>query len=171
MPRVKLHELNKYEFRYHVTVQARDVNATEHLDHKVVLGMIQDARTTIFHTLGMKESSIDGGQTGVILADLVVNYKAEVFAFEKLWVESHFGEFEEKGFRIFFRISKDEGKCLVALIEAGFVVYDYRTRTVARMPASFPRTIALAGEQARNIEHIKTGGHHESGTGKENTDV
>lgn len=169
MPRVKLQELNGYEFRYHVTAQVRDVNATEHLDHKVILAMIQDARTSILHDLGMKESSIDGGRTGVILADLVVNYKAEVFAFEKLWVESHFGEFDEKSFRIFFRISKDEGKSLVALIETGFVVYDYHTRSVARMPASFPGAIALAGEQAQHMRH--TGGHHESGTGKENTDV
>ncbi len=147
MPRVKLHEQNEYEFIHHVTVQARDVNATDHLDHKVVLSMIQDARTTILHALGMKESSINNGHTGVILADLVVNYKAEVFAFEKLWVESHFGEFEEKSFRIFFRISKDEGKRLVALIEAGFVVYDYLTRSVARMPESFPEAITLAGAQ------------------------
>ena len=149
MPRVNLIELKKYEFRYHVTVQARDVNSTEHLDHKVVLGMIQDARTNIFHVLGMKESSIDGGRTGVILADLVVNYKAEVFTFEKLWVESHFGEFDEKSFRIFFRISKDEGKCLVALIEAGFVVYDYLKRSIAQMPESFRRAIALASEQSK----------------------
>jgi len=147
MPRVKLHELNKYEFRYHITVQERDVNSTEHLDHKVVLGMIQDARTTILHGLGMKESCIDAGHTGVILGDLVVNYKAEVFAFEKLCVETHFGDFDEKSFRIFFRISKDEGTCTVALIEAGFVIYDYLKRSVAQMPESFRRALVLASEQ------------------------
>lgn len=107
--------------------------------------MIQDARTTIFHTLGMKESSIDGGQIGVIMGDLVINYKAEVFAFEELTVETHFGEFDEKSFRIFFRICKDDGKCLVALIETGFIVYDYLKRSIVRMPEPFARDIAEAG--------------------------
>lgn len=150
MPRVKLHEQKTYEFIYHATVQARDLNSTEHMDHKVLLDLIQDARTTIFHALGMKESCIDGGQTGVILSDLIVNYRAEGFAFDKLTIETHFGEFNEKNFRIFFRICKDEGKCLVALVEAGFVVYDYRNRNVARMPESFQRAIALAGTNHGN---------------------
>lgn len=150
MPRVKLHEQKTYEFIYHVTVQARDVNSAGHMDHKVILDLIQDARTTILHALGMKESSIDGGQTGVILADLAVNYRAESFAFDKLTVETHFGEYNENNFRIFFRICKDDGKCLVALVEAGFVVYDYRNRIIARMPESFQRAIALAGANHGN---------------------
>lgn len=171
MPRVMMNEQPEYEFTYHVTVQARDVNSTEHLDHKVLMAMIQDARTNILHDLGLKESSIDNGHVGVILADIAINYRAEVFAFEKLTVESHYGEFDEKSFRIHFRIRKDGGRCLVALIEAGFVVYDYLNRSVTRMPESFPAAIAAAGRQALNVGHIVTGGRYESGTGKENSDV
>lgn len=144
MPRVRLNELKKYDFRYHLTVQARDVNSAGHLDHKAVIGIIHDARAQIFHTLGMEESNIDDGHTGIIMADLVVNYKAEVFAFEQLSVESHFGGFDEKSFRMFSCVRKDEGECLVALVEAGFVIYDYLKRSVAPMPESFPGAIAAA---------------------------
>jgi acyl-CoA thioesterase FadM len=142
MPRVKLQEQKEYDFVFPVTVQAREMNASGHLDHKAVIGMIQDARTTILHDLGMKEDCIDGGHTGVIMADLVVNYKAEIFAFERLSVETRFGEFEAKSYRMFFRVRGDEGGRLVALIEAGFVVYDYLERTVAPMPKSFRRAVS-----------------------------
>ena len=144
MSRVKLSELTKYDFFYYMTVQARDENSAGHLDHAALVGIIHDARATIFHSLGMKESNISDGHIGIIMADLIVNYKAEVFAFEKLTVEMHFGEFDEKSFRIFSRVLKDEGEQLVALVETGFVIYDYLKKSIACMPESFARTIASA---------------------------
>lgn len=147
MSRVKLSESVEYEFSYHVTVQARDENSAGHLDHNALVGIIHDARANIFHSLGIKESNLGDGRTGIIMADLAVNYKAEVFAFERLSVESSFGQFDQNSFRIFHRVRKDNGKCLVALVETGFVIYDYLKRSIAHMPESFHRAIASAGRE------------------------
>jgi acyl-CoA thioesterase FadM len=149
MPRVKLQEQKEYEFHYDVTVQVRQINFTGHLDHKAVIEMIHDARATLLHSLGLSEQNLGDGHTGVMMVDLVVNYKEEGFGFDQLEVDTHVGEISEKSFRMFHRIMKRGGGTMVALAEMGFVIYDYAKGTIASMPEPFLKSL---DQMKRNVQ-------------------
>jgi acyl-CoA thioester hydrolase len=141
MPRVKLHEQKEYEFHYDVTVQVRQINSTGHLDHKAVIEIIHDARATLFHSLGLSERNIGDGHTGIIMVDLIINFKEEGFAFDQLRVDTHVGEISEKSFRMFHRIMKRGGGTIIALAEMGFIIYDYTKGAITSMPEPFLKSL------------------------------
>jgi acyl-CoA thioesterase FadM len=141
MPRVKLQEQREYEFHYDVTVQVRQINFTGHLDHKAVIEIIHDARATLLHSLGLSEQNLGDGHTGIMMVDLVINYKEEGFSFDQLKVDTHVGEISEKSFRMFHRIMKQGGGAMVALAEMGFIIYDYSKRAISSMPESFLKAL------------------------------
>ncbi len=141
MPRIIIKEQPSYEFQYNTTVHARDLNYANHLGNDSLVGIIQDARIGLFKKLGYTELDLvgDDGTIGIILADLVVNFKAEGFMFDELRIDSHIGEISEKSFRIFHRISKVNEDLLLALAETGVIAFNYKTRNVVAIPESFKK--------------------------------
>jgi acyl-CoA thioesterase FadM len=138
VPRIKLQEQPFYEFYYEVTVQVRDINYGGHLGNDALVGLIHEARFNLLHRLGLSEKNLGDGQTGIIMADLAVNFKGEGFLLDTLCIESHIGEMSEmtlRGFRVFHRVSKDD--LLLALAETGIVAFNYRDRKVASIPDAF----------------------------------
>jgi len=53
-----------------------------------------------------------------------------------LGVEGSIGEVRSKGFRMFHRITAEQGR-LIALAETGIVAFNYQKRKVVRIPESF----------------------------------
>ncbi|MCB0195760.1 MAG: thioesterase family protein [Anaerolineae bacterium] len=139
MPRVKLEEQSNYEFIHTVTVRVTDLNYGNHLANDALVGLIGDARVHVFHELNARELDLGDGQTGIILADLVVNFKAEGFLFDTLQIETHIGDISRKSFRMFHRINKD-GQPL-ALAEAGIITFNYDERQVVAIPDVFLRAV------------------------------
>jgi acyl-CoA thioesterase FadM len=135
MPRVKLAEQLHYEFHYQVTLQVRDINYGGHLGNDAVVGLIHEARLNLLRQLGCNEMDLGDGQTGLIIGDLVVNYKAEGFMFDCLQIDSHIGEINRNSFRIFHRFTKN-GEIL-ALAETGIVTFNYQQRRIAFIPDRF----------------------------------
>jgi acyl-CoA thioester hydrolase len=140
MPRIKLAEQEVYEFRSSIQVRPQDVNYGGHVGNDNLISLVGAARARLFHSLGVSELDLGDRQTGIIITDLVANYKAEAFMFDELLVESHLDEFTEKGFRMFHRVRKDTK--LIALVETGFVTYNYASRETSPVPASFLQRLA-----------------------------
>jgi len=134
--RVKLAPLDHYQSIYETTVEVTDLNYGNHLGNDALVGIIHRARVNFLNRLSASENNLGDGQTGIILADLIVNYMGESFLFDKLSVESSIGEMRSKGFRMFHRITAAQGR-LIALAEIGIVAFDYHQRKVARIPESF----------------------------------
>jgi len=135
MPRVKLSEQETYEFRSSIQVRPQDVNYGGHLGNDNLISLIGAARAYLFRSLGFSELDLGDGQTGIIIADMVVNYKAQAFMFDGLLIETHIGEVVEKGFRMFHRVRR--GTKLIALVETGFVTHNYPEQKTAPIPSSF----------------------------------
>ncbi|MCK6628142.1 MAG: thioesterase family protein [Anaerolineae bacterium] len=135
MPRIKLHELPHYEFCYEVTLQVRDINYGGHLGNDALVGLLHEARINLLNRRGCSEMNLGDGQTGIIMADLAVNFKEEGFMLDRLQIDSHIGELSRRSFRIFHRITK--GGSILALAETGFVAFNYATRAIAPVPAAF----------------------------------
>jgi acyl-CoA thioesterase FadM len=139
MPRIKLQEQPAYEFHYEVTVQVRDINYGGHLGNDALVGLLHEARIHLLYQLGLSEKNLGDGQTGLVMADLDVNFIGEGFLLETLCIESHIGEIAGHGFRIFHRITKADK--LLALAETGLVTFDYAKQKVASLPTSFRRAL------------------------------
>jgi acyl-CoA thioesterase FadM len=139
--RIKLIPLDHYQRVYETAVEVTDLNYGNHLGNDALVGIIHRARVHFLHWLGASENNLGDGKTGILLGDLIVNYKGESFLFDKLGVESSIDEVRSKGFRMFHRITAAQGK-LIALAETGIIAFNYHERKVARIPESFVSKIS-----------------------------
>jgi acyl-CoA thioester hydrolase len=135
MARVKLVEQETYEFHHPWQVGPRDINYGGHLGHDSLVSLVWTARALVFHSSGLSEADLGDGRTSLLMGDLVVNYKGEAFMFDDLVIDTHVGEITRAGFRMFHRVMK--GGNLVALMEAGFVTYNYNLERVVPVPREF----------------------------------
>lgn len=142
MPRVILKEQPDYEFKFITKIQTEDLNYAGHLANEALLKMIQEARIDLIKKLGFKELDLGDGKTGVIIADLVVNYKSEGFEGDELRIESHIGQITERSIRIFHRIFKNKNDILLTLAETGLVAFNYKIREITKFPEPFWEVLA-----------------------------
>jgi acyl-CoA thioester hydrolase len=137
--RVKLTEQPEYEFHYTVTVRSTDINYRGHLGYDALVALFSEAGLDMFRSLGFKDSGHGDDKTGIAMADLTVNYKAEAFMFDELVIDTHVGELKEKGFTVFHRVIK--GLDIVALAEAGLVSFDFVHHKVVPVPEAFMKSL------------------------------
>ncbi|HOP64702.1 MAG TPA: thioesterase family protein [Spirochaetota bacterium] len=135
MPRVKLNELENYRFKTEQVITIAYLNPAGHVGNSQMADLVHDGRIALLKELGLNELNIGDGKTGMIMGDLVINFKTEIFLGEKVVIEADISEMENKGFRFFYRISK-EGKT-AALAETGYVTFSYEDRKVCEVPGVF----------------------------------
>jgi acyl-CoA thioester hydrolase len=140
MPRIRLNEQVSYEFRYTTRLEPRDINYGGHLGNDALVSLAGSARTDALHSLGLSEQNLGDGQTGLIMADLVVNFRSEAFMFDEIAIDTHIGEFSQTRFRMFHRVTREDA--VVALVETGLKTFNYAAREVAPVPDAFLKILA-----------------------------
>ncbi len=139
MPRVILEEQENYEFAFDMQVRISDVNVAAHVGPSQMVDLIHESRTQYFKALGLSEVNLGDNKHGTILADVALNLKTESHIGDILVIKVHLGEFSQKGFRIYYRISRKGD--IIALAETGLVVLDFSVRKPAAVPETFIKTI------------------------------
>lgn len=140
MPRLKLIEQPYYKFQHTLTVRVTDLNYGAHLGNDTIVSFLHQARAMMFHELGFTELNLGDEATGIVVADLAVNFLAEGFLHDEITLNAQVGELTRKGLRVFYRLRK--GGTLLALAETGIVAFDYRTRQATAWPAPFLAALA-----------------------------
>jgi acyl-CoA thioesterase FadM len=135
MPRVKLTEQEFYEFHYDVEIQPQDINFSGHVGNDNLVTLMGAARAHAFHSLNLSELDLGDGRTGIIMADLVVNYTSEAFLFDKLRIDIHIDEIGKSSFRMFYRVMRNTS--IIALAESGFATFNYMEKKITQVPKSF----------------------------------
>ena len=135
MPKIKLKKQDNYEFEYKTTLQVTDINYGGHLGNDALVGITHEARVNLLRTLGFSELDLGDGKTGIIMADLAVNYLGEGFMFDEITVYSHIDEISSVSYRIFHHIASNEKT--IALAETGIIAFDYNERRIVEIPISF----------------------------------
>jgi acyl-CoA thioester hydrolase len=135
-----LNELQEYRFRYPVRLQLRDINHAGHMGNDTLVSLLGAAQAEMFHSLGLSEIDLGDGQTGIIVSDAVVNYKAEAFMFDELLIDTHAAEFGRNSFRVFQRVTR--GETIIALAEKGLTTFNYTSRKVVPIPDTLLRALA-----------------------------
>lgn len=141
MPRIKLRARLLYSFQYNTTIKIRDINYGNHLGNDAVVGLLHEARIDMFSKIGCSELDLGGHKIGIVVADLIVNYKKQGYLGDEIIIHLHIDEVERSGFRIFYLIERD-GE-IIALAETGIVVYDYLKEKIAKVPEVFLNALAI----------------------------
>jgi acyl-CoA thioesterase FadM len=137
---VRLVEQEGYTFHYPTTVGPQDISSGGHFGTDNVILLLSRARAHIFHSMGLAEVDLGDATTGIIIVDLTVSFRAEAFPSDEIAVDTHFGAFSKKGFRIYQRLKR--GREVIALAETSVLTFDYRSRKVVPIPESFLKALS-----------------------------
>jgi len=136
MVRMTLELPKQFLFATDIAVRISDINYNNHLGHDSIITLIHEARVRFLNAYGFTELDIDG--YGLVMTDLVVIYKAEVFYGEILTIEVTIQDFTKYGCDFIYRITNKETGAEVARAKTGVLIYDYAKRNVVPVPKSFP---------------------------------
>jgi acyl-CoA thioester hydrolase len=135
MVRMTLELPKQFLFATDIAVRISDINYNNHLGHDSIITLIHEARVRFLNAYGFTELDIDG--YGLVMTDLVVIYKAEVFYGEILTIEVTIQDFTKYGCDFIYRITNKETGAEVARAKTGVLIYDYAKRKVVTVPKSF----------------------------------
>jgi len=135
MGRVKLNELDEYRFKHELRISISHLNFGGHVGNSQIADLVHDGRYQMLKSLGFSEADFGDGRSGIIMGDLVMNFRTELFMDDMVQIESDAGEITEKGVRFFHRISRNGATAAVA--ETGFAAFDYIERRLSRLPYFF----------------------------------
>ena len=137
MPRIKLMEQGNYKFQYRRKIHNEDLNYAGHLGNDRLITIIQEARIEMFKELGFTELDLGDGSTGIIIGDLVVNFRTEIFSGDELLIETSCGEVKKNSMRLFYRASRVDDGIPVSYVETGIMAFDYEKRAITKWPEVF----------------------------------
>ena len=135
MVRMTLELPKQFLFATDIAVRISDINYNNHLGHDSIITLIHEARVRFLNAYGFTELDIDG--YGLVMTDLVVIYKAEVFYGEILTIEVTIQDFTKYGCDFIYRITNKETGAEVARAKTVVLIYDYAKRKVVTVPKSF----------------------------------
>ncbi len=135
MARVKLVLPEEFTFKTVLDVRVTEINYGNHVGNDRMVSLLHEARLRYLRSLGFGEFNIGG--LGLMVTDLVVEFKSESFVGENLLFEVGLTDFNKYGCDFIYKVScADEGR-LVTLAKTGIVFFDYDERKITRVPKVF----------------------------------
>lgn len=134
--------MNQWKLSFHepavftcvLDVRVSDLNYGNHVGNDRIVGLMHEARMQFLRAFGYTELNIEG--VGLILRDLSVVLKKEMFYGDHLLVELSIPEWSSTGFRVEYRFTRidDDQRVITALAHTTMVCYDYEKRKPVRVP-------------------------------------
>lgn len=134
MARVKIALPTVFHFTTKLEVRIEHLNYGAHLGNDRLLAFAHEARVRFLAKLGLKELMED--QSGLIMTDSIVSYKAEAFWGDELIFSLGFGETGPRSFELIYEVRNQDDK-EVARIQTGLVFFDYKLRKITKAPLSY----------------------------------
>ena len=134
MARVKLETPENKIAALTVAVRITDINYGNHVGNDAFVSIIHEARMQWLQRFGYTELNIEGA--GLILADLIVEFKSEAFYGDTIEIIISVGEISKVSFELYYQLSTGRNKknVLLALAKTGMVCYDYENKKVIAIP-------------------------------------
>jgi acyl-CoA thioester hydrolase len=144
--RVKLVLPEAFTFETVLDVRVTEINYGNHVGNDSMVSLLHEARLRFLRSMGFSEFNIGG--LGLMVTDLMVEFKSESFVGENLKFEVGINDFNKYGCDFIYRVTcADEGR-LVTMAKTGIVFFDYDERKIARIPKKFTDSILVHKTQA-----------------------
>lgn len=134
MPRTKLILPTHFNFSTDIPVRITDLNYGGHVGNDSILSIIHEIRVQFLRYHGYDELDLAG--VGLIMADVTIEFKSELFYGETLRASVAAAEFSKIGFDLYYKLEKQTGERWVSVTHArtGMVCYDYSLKKIAAVP-------------------------------------
>lgn len=134
MARIKLTLPSQFPFAATIPVRITDLNYGAHVGNDTILTLIHEARVQFLKSLGYEELNVAG--TGLIMSDVAIEFKKELFYGTFLKVHVAAGDFTRVGFDLHYKLTteKDGTETVIAIAKTGMVCYDYTAKKVVAVP-------------------------------------
>lgn len=142
MARVKLHLPQHRLGSFTVPVRITDINYGNHVGNNAIVEFIHEARVQFLKTHHFTE--LNAGGIGLIMNELVVEYKNESFYNDQLAISIFCGDITRVSFELYYEISvkRDETHLIIAHAKTGMVGYDYEEKKVAAIPEALKEVLS-----------------------------
>jgi len=135
MARIKIDLPDHFDFSTDITVYIGHINYGHHLDNGAMLSLVSEARVRYLAAMGYTERNIEG--VGIIVADVAIQYKAEVFYGDTLRFAMTACDFSRVGCDLIYRAIRIQDQQEVARGKTGVVFFDYDQRSTVAVPPGF----------------------------------
>jgi acyl-CoA thioester hydrolase len=117
-----------------IPVRITDINYGNHVGNDAFISIIHEARMQWLHQYNYTELNIEG--TGLILADLMVEFKNESFYGDVIDVNIYVGEVSKVSFELYYQLTtkRNNNDITLALAKTGMVCYDYLGKKIVSIP-------------------------------------
>lgn len=109
---------------------------------------MHEARIAFFEAIGCTELDLGDGRSGIVVADLVVNYKNQGYLGDRVVIHLDLDELGKRSFRLFYKMVRSQD--IIFFAETGIAVYDYRDEKTASLPEEFLKALDLFRRQHCN---------------------
>jgi acyl-CoA thioester hydrolase len=143
MSRVKIDLPQTFKFSTLIPVRITDLNYGGHVGNDTILSILHEARMQYLASIGYSE--LDFGGTGLIMADVAIEFKNEVFYGDTIKASVSPADISRIGFSLYYKLEKETEKPLVlALAKTGMICYNYELKKIASVPEE--AKLKLSGE-------------------------
>jgi acyl-CoA thioester hydrolase len=141
MPRIKIDLPPIFSFSTFIPIRITDLNYGSHVGNDSLLSILHESRVQFLQHYGFKE--LNEGGSGLIMSDVVISFKNEIYYGDRVRVSITAGEFTRATFDIFYKLEKEEEgtKLLLATAKTGMVCFDYRIKKIIQVPADLKQKL------------------------------
>jgi acyl-CoA thioester hydrolase len=144
MARVRLEIPNNNIAVINVPVRITDINYGNHLGNDSFIAIIHEARIQWLQQYNYTELNIGG--VGLILADLMVEFKNESYYGDCIEITIAAGEISKVSFELFYQLhtKRNDKTILLAVAKTGMVCYDYAIKKVVAIPEKLKNILSMS---------------------------
>ena len=134
MARSRVNLPAQFSFSCQIPVRITDINYAGHVGNDRVLSILHEARMQFFRHWGYTE--LDFGGVGTIMADVVIEFKSELFYGDVVKASVKAGEFSKIGFELLYKLEKgtEHNWKIAATAKTGMVCFDYEKKKIVAVP-------------------------------------
>jgi len=142
MSRIKVNLPENFSFSTKIPVRITDVNYGGHVGNDAVLSILHEVRMQFLKSMHFTELNFGGA--ALIMSDVGIEFRSEVFYGEVLTAKVAVGEIGRVAFDIFYLITKEVNgsELIVAAAKTGMVCYSYEFKKVIAIPEEAKKKLA-----------------------------
>ena len=131
MSRIRITLPSSFSFTATIPVRITDINYGNHVGNDALLSIIHEARMQFLTHHGFTE--LDCGGVGLIMSDVGIEFKKEVFYGDLLEINIAATNFSSIGFDLYYQLLKAE-QSMVAAAKTGMICYNYSFKKITQVP-------------------------------------
>jgi acyl-CoA thioester hydrolase len=143
LARIKIDLPKEFRFQVSIPVRITDVNYGGHVGNDAILSLMHEARMQYLAHYNYSELNFEG--IGLIMSDVGIEFKNELFYGESIRASVVCGEFTKIGFDLYYKFEKQSaGKMLlVAAGKTGMVCFNYDSKKITVVPEAAKSKLGL----------------------------